>query len=177
MEFLGHLIVNSGVLRCIALTSSRQERVLEMIDEWAERGPESGYGATAEPRELARFLGHLVFVSEVVPGGRAYMQALLRQFQGLEVDWARRSVRYVRSNSPWGRVPLSRDFWGDLVWFLSSLSTEKVDSPVRGCGGVRATRLAAMQSSLSRRVSRQRRVAATRAEDRRSGRRCARCGW
>ncbi len=135
MEFLGHLIVNSGALRCIALTRSRQARVLGMLDMWAEKRPATGCGGSAEPLNLARFLGHLIFASEMVPGGRAFMQALLRQFQGLEVDWARGSVRYVRSSSPWGRVPLARDFWADLVWFRSALATRNctpLEEPAAG---------------------------------------------
>ena len=41
----------------------------------------------ADPRELASFLGKLVFVSQVVKGGRTYMQGMLSQFKGLVVDW------------------------------------------------------------------------------------------
>ena len=40
-------------------------------------------------RELASFLGKLVFVSQVVKGGRTYMQGMLAQFKGLVVDWRR----------------------------------------------------------------------------------------
>ena len=46
-----------------------------------------------EPRELAKLLGHLVFASQVVPGGRTYMQNMLSAFSGLEVDWKHGRVR------------------------------------------------------------------------------------
>ena len=51
---------------------------------WLAREPEDDDStARAEPRELASFIGHLVFCSDVVPNGRVYMQAMLRQFAGL----------------------------------------------------------------------------------------------
>ena len=62
-----------------------------------------------------------MFASEVIPHGRTFMQALLRQFQGLEVDWMRGTVRYARMGGPARRVSLSHDFWLDLLWFQSAI--------------------------------------------------------
>ena len=73
MEFLGHLIANAGPTPCIALTEGRRRRVSAMIESWMLRRPSGGFGATAEPRELAELMGHLVFASEVLPRGRTYL--------------------------------------------------------------------------------------------------------
>ena len=69
--------------------------MVTMIDGWLRRRPPDGETAQSEPREVAQLLGHLVFISDVVPGGRTYLQAIPRQFRGLEVDWARGAVRHV----------------------------------------------------------------------------------
>ena len=45
-----------------------------------------------EPKELASLLGKLVFASQVVSGGRTYMQGMLSSFKGLVVDWRRGAV-------------------------------------------------------------------------------------
>ena len=119
IEFLGLLIVNTVDRQCMALTSSRQSRLGTMVSEWMARRPETGR-TTAGPRELAKLLGHLVFASEVVPGGRTYMQAMLRQFKGLRVDWLRGTVRSIHSESR-GPVVLTEGFWRDLVWWASAL--------------------------------------------------------
>lgn len=119
IEFLGQLLVNVEGCRVVSLTAGRQRRLLRQIDEWSAREPARGARAHAAPRELASFLGHLVFCSEVIPGGRAYMQAMLRQFRGLEVDWQRGTVRRVRCS--WGRMELSQGFWRDLHWWRSAL--------------------------------------------------------
>ena len=119
IEFLGLLIVNTVGRQCMALTSSRQSRLGTMVSEWMARRPETGR-TTAGPRELAKLLGHLVFASEVVPGGRTYMQAMLRQFKGLRVDWLRGTVRSIHNES-WGPVVLTEGFWRDLVWWASAL--------------------------------------------------------
>ena len=126
MEFLGHLLVNTHELSCIGLTERRQARVSEMIAGWLLRRPApGGEPAHADPLELAQLLGHLVFASEVIPHGRTFMQALLRQFQGLEVDWMRGTVRYARMGGPARRVSLSHDFWLDLLWFQSSRTASR----------------------------------------------------
>ena len=60
-----------------------------------------------------------MFASEVIPGGRVYMQAMLLQFKGLEIDWARGLVRSL--HSPWRRVTLLEGFWRDVHWWRSAL--------------------------------------------------------
>ena len=75
---------------------------------------------SADPKELASLLGHLVFASEVVPQGRTFMQGMLRQFAGLEVDWVRGRVR-VKAGT-WGRVNLTPSFWRDLAWWNGALA-------------------------------------------------------
>ena len=79
MEFLGLLLSNVPGHRCVALTTKRQQKLEEQIGEWMKRRPSRvGSGAeTADVHELASFLGHLVFCSQVVPQGRTYMQAML----------------------------------------------------------------------------------------------------
>ena len=123
MEFLGHLLVNTPDVRCVGLTECQQARVSSMIAGWLLRRPAPGANqAQADPLELAQLLGHLVFAAEVIPQGRTFMQALLRQFQGLEVDWMRGTVRYARSGGPGRRISLSHDFWLDLLWLQSALA-------------------------------------------------------
>ena len=94
IEFLGLLVCNVEGLRCIGLSRKRQARLREMISAWASRRPRQGRVLEVGPRELAVLLGHLVFGSQVVPGGRTYMQGMLAQFRGLEVDWNHGQVRF-----------------------------------------------------------------------------------
>ena len=125
MEFLGLLISNAKGARCIALTEKRQSKLLTMLGEWRDRRPERE-GLSVDPTELARLLGNLVFASQVVPGGRTYMQGMLSQFQGLEVDWRRGSVRQTRvAGAAWRThgVELSDSFWRDIDWWLANLET------------------------------------------------------
>ena len=76
LEFLGLLLCNVPGHRCIALSKSRQEKLRKMIDEWIQKKPRAGASVKVEPVELAKLLGHLVFASQVVHGGRTYMQSL-----------------------------------------------------------------------------------------------------
>ena len=134
MEFLGFLLSNVGQYRCISLTASRQRKLERLIDEWIEKEPPPGRPPErAEPRELASVLGQLVFASEVIPNARVYMQSMLRQFKGLEVDWARGMVRYVHSQ--WQQVELLEGFWRDLHWWRSALRRQNCrpfDTPTVG---------------------------------------------
>jgi len=93
IEFLGLLICNTEGARCIALTEGRQRKLRTMLDEWASRRPRGGGRLAVRPKELASLLGHLVFASQCVRGGRVYMQGMLSAFRGLEVDWGRGRVR------------------------------------------------------------------------------------
>ena len=69
--------------------------------------------------EVAKLLGHLVFASQVVPGGRTYMQSMLSTFSGLEIDWKHGRVR--PKSGHWGLVELSDEFWLDLEWWSDHL--------------------------------------------------------
>jgi len=128
IEFLGLLIVNTDEECCIALTEKRQRKMQELVQEWLARKPKRGV-AKAEPTELARLLGLLVFASQVVPGGRVYMQGMLSQFKGLEVDWKRGFVKPSQSGS-WGAVELSDAFWRDLEWWHDSMEFRNCTSLV-----------------------------------------------
>ena len=75
IEFLGLLISNVPGHRCISLTEKRQAKLQEMVAAWSQRRPVGGSALEAEPLELARLLGHLVFGSQVVPGGRTSCRA------------------------------------------------------------------------------------------------------
>ena len=129
MEFLGLLLCNIPGRSVIGLSRARQTKLLAMFDEWMRRRPKKGKapakgrGAEAEPKQLAKLLGHLVFASQVVPGGRIYMQNMLRQFAGLEIDWRRGVVRWSanRVSGSWGKVELTEGFWEDLEWWRAHL--------------------------------------------------------
>ena len=115
IEFLGLLLCNAPDMQCIGLTEKRQESLRRRIDEWSARKPEMSGMLTVEPRELAVLLGHLVFASQVIPGGRTYMPGMLSAFAGLVVDWKRGVVR--TKTSDWKLVEIRGEFWRDLEWW------------------------------------------------------------
>jgi hypothetical protein len=148
MEFLGLLLSNVPGHRCVALTEKRQRKLRSQIDEWLSRRPSRvGIGAErasylADARELASFLGHLVFCSQVVPQGRTYMQAMLSQFAGLEVDWRRGEVRLSKGGAWRQGVKLGPGFWRDLDWWhhrFESRNCTPLDLPTWGAGAVCGT--------------------------------------
>ena len=109
IEFLGFLLINDPLTSgcALSITEGRQVRLQALIETWMMRRPDGrkaakGGSAQAEPKELASLLGMLVFSAAAVPRGRTYMQGMLRQFAGLEVDWARGSVRYAGCSSAHG---------------------------------------------------------------------------
>ena len=139
MEFLGLLLVNVPGLQCIGLTQRRQEKMIERLEEWSARRATS---TTADPVELAQLLGYLVFASQVVPGGRTYMQGMLSQLVGLEVDWTRGVVRALKVRGSWRRVQLSGSFWRDLEWWRESLVTRncvELTNPVSAGAAITGT--------------------------------------
>ena len=141
IEFLGLLISNVEGARCIALTESRQARLRSMIDEWMARRPAAGEELRVGPKELARLLGHLVFGSQVVPGGRTYMQAMLSSFAGLEVDWRRGCVRRTGGGA-WQEQSVGGGFWRDLEWWSDHLERRNcvsLDPPERGEAAITGT--------------------------------------
>ena len=119
LEFLGLLLCNVEGHRCIALSEKRQRKLMEMIEKWLARRPRHDELLAADPKELASLLGHLVFASQVVPGGRTYMQNMLSVFGGLEVDWRHGQVR--ARHGEWQRVEVTREFWLDLEWWRDHL--------------------------------------------------------
>ena len=126
IEFLGLLLVNMPGQQCIALTRKRQEYLTTLLQEWGERRVKlSAEGS--DPKEMAHLLGHLVFASQVIPGGRVFMQSMLQQFQGLEVNWKLGLVRPV-GDGQWAKVHVSEGFWDDLDWWTDHLATRNCTS-------------------------------------------------
>jgi len=119
MEFLGLLLCNVPGLRCMALTESREAKLMAMISEWTATRPSDGGELEVDPTELARLLGNLVFASQVVPGGRTAMMAMLASFKGLVVDW--RQGRVKAKDGKWARMRIGADFWLDLEWWADHL--------------------------------------------------------
>ena len=134
MEFLGLLLSNVPGARMVGLTEKRQAKLRDQINAWRER--EARPNEAVDVRELASFLGHLVFCSQVVPQGRTYMQAMLAQFSGLEVDWRRGEVRPTASRSAWAEgVRLTEGFWRDLAWWderFEKRNATPIEAPTRG---------------------------------------------
>ena len=146
IEFLGFLLVNDQEQgQHVGLTEGRELRLIKMLEEWHGRRPSAeeemkGARAKADPKDLASLLGHLVFASEVVPGGRTFMQGMLRQFAGLEVDWAHGKVR--THSGAWGQVALNPAFWRDLAWWRSAIPVahrKPMEKPQIGIAAVTGT--------------------------------------
>ena len=142
IEFLGMLLSNVEGARCIALTESRQAKLRGMIDAWLARRPALGEELGVGAKELAQLLGHLVFGSQVVPGGRTYMQSMLSSFAGFEVDWRRGAVRRTSEGGAWREVPVTDGFWRDLEWWSDNLERRNcvsLEPPARGEAAVTGT--------------------------------------
>ena len=121
INFLGLLLCNVPGQQVVALTEARQSRLRDMLNEWLKKQPGRGEkAAEVEPKALASLLGHLVFASQCVPGGRTYLQAMLSSFAGLEIDWRRGLVRWARAGA-WRLVALTAGFWRDLEWWSAHL--------------------------------------------------------
>ena len=126
IEFLGLLLCNAPGMQCVSITQGRAEKLLQLIDDWRQRKPLpcGGSGAAdlkVTPREVAVLMGNLVFVSQVVPGGRTYMQCMLSSFKGLEVDWRRGKVKWTQRVGKWFDLQLRPGFWRDLEWWHAHL--------------------------------------------------------
>ena len=115
LEFLGLLISNVEGNRGMSLTRKRRDETVAMLDDWLLRRRELRAARGANPLELARLLGKLVFASQVVWNGRPYMQAMLSCFAGCSVDWKRGTVEFdgVKSRT----VQLGAGFWRDIEWW------------------------------------------------------------
>ena len=132
IEFLGLLLSNVEGCRGITITRKRREKLEEEMERWRARKPAEGT-LRVEPRELASFLGKLVFVSQVVRGGRTYMQGMLAQFKGLVVDWRRGEVKPLGGR--WTQMEVGAGFWRDLAWWSENLRFQSLapmeDEPAR----------------------------------------------
>ena len=137
IEFLGLLISNFEEVCCIGLSEKRQEKVKKLLNAWLEKKPASTKTSKCDPTELARLLGQLVFASQVVQGGRTYMQGMLSQFKGLEVDWRRGLVRRIK-DSAWAEIELNDGFWRDLEWWVDSFESRNCVSLIEDRLGVAA---------------------------------------
>ena len=142
MEFLGPLMCNVPSMRCIGLTESRETKLLGMIADWTNMRPRSGQAPLrVEPVEMARLLGHLVFASQVVQGGRVAMQAMLSSFKGVVVDWRLCQVRPT-AGGEWRKLEVDEGFWRDLEWWESHLVERgcvPMDEPPLGVAVVAVT--------------------------------------
>ena len=123
IEFLGLLLSNVEGTRGITITRKRREKLEKDMETWMARKPSQG-SLTVDPRELASFLGKLVFVSQVVQGGRTYMQGMLSQFKGLVVDWRRGEVKPMGGR--WESMEVTAGFWRDLSWWQANLATQSL---------------------------------------------------
>jgi hypothetical protein len=150
IEFLGLLLCNMEGLRGITLSQKRLRKMLAELRCWAERRPGGGARGVAggsrgeaapggeepgllqvEPVELASLLGKLVFASQVVAGGRTYMQGMLSAFKGLVVDWRRGAVAPAGGN--WGTMTVGPAFWRDVDWWLDHLQHRCLAPFTRDC--------------------------------------------
>ena len=141
MEFLGLLLCNLEGMRCVALTEAREAKVRAMLEAWLEQKPRPGdEDLQVDPTELARLLGHLVFASQAVRGGRTAMQAMLLSFKGVEVDWSRGEVRVPKGD--WGGLRVRAGFWRDVEWWhdhLAERACVPMDPPELGVAVVAGT--------------------------------------
>ena len=107
----------SGGCAAAACSSGREEEALVGLRRVADESE-----IEVETLELARLLGHLVFASQAIPGGRTFMQGMTSSFKGLEVDWRRSQVRVSRGRGDgWRRMRVGGAFWRDLEWLSEHL--------------------------------------------------------
>ena len=123
IEFLGLLLCNFEGMRGVTLSQKRRGKLMAELNGWKERRPSEGT-LKADPRELASTLGKLIFASQVVKGGRTYMQGMLSQFKGLVVDWRRGTVAPV--GGAWHELEVTDGFWRDLDWWLDHLHSRSL---------------------------------------------------
>ena len=119
IEFLGLLLANVPGWRGVTLTKKRRDKLGAEIEGWLNLDRSGRQGSFA-PKEVASLLGKLVFASQVVPGGRTYMQGMLAAFQGMVVDWRRGTVTFAGQSGR--QLSLGKSFWRDLEWWKLHLS-------------------------------------------------------
>ena len=116
LEFLGLVLCNFEGCRRVTVSRKRLDKTRRDLSEWLARAPADMGEVEVRPQELAQLLGRLVFFSQVVRGGRTYMQGMLSSFQGLVVDWRRHRVRPA-SGQGWKAMRVGGAFWRDLQWW------------------------------------------------------------
>ena len=149
VEFLGLLISNLGGVPSISLTRKRRDGLLREIGEWRQWAlakQQAGREPRAYPRELASLLGKLVFASQVVWNGRAFMESMLSTFAGCEIDWRRGTVS-LRRGSFTKRMSLYLEVSG-TTW-TGGASTW---GPATACCGLRWRRRRPLCSARTRAV-------------------------
>ena len=133
IEFLGLLLSNVPGTRGVTLTEKRLRKLEAELDLWESKRRRDA-PVEADVTELASLLGKLVFASQVVSGGRTYMQGMLSQFKGLVVDWRRGSVTEASGRS--GPLLLSAGFWRESG-VVEAPSRHAQFGRVRAQGGTR----------------------------------------
>ena len=128
IEFLGLLLSNVEGQRGVTITRKRMANTMAELEAWLALRPERGQ-LQVNPKELASLLGKLIFVSQVVRGGRTYMQGMLSSFKGLSVDWSR--GRVTPDGKSWRSMHVEDGFWRDLHWWLKHLPTRSL-TPFEG---------------------------------------------
>ena len=119
IEFLGLLLSNVPGAEGVTLSQKRLESMESLIRDWLSREvPDES--VEADPREVAQLLGKLVFASQVVSGGRTYLQNMLSVFKGMVVDWRRGKVTYGGAKGQ--SLHLGAGFWRDLRWWRRHLA-------------------------------------------------------
>ena len=120
IEFLGLLLANTEEYCGVTLTRKRRDKLAIELSDWLGREPREG-SLVAEPKAVASLLGKLVFASQVIPGGRTYMQGMLAAFKGVVVDWRRGTVSF--GGKAGQELTLRPGFWRDVRWWVNHLHT------------------------------------------------------
>ena len=118
IEFLGLLLSNVSGWRGVTITQGRLNKLQAEISRWLDTEDRAGE-EKVDLKALASLLGKLVFASQVVPGGRTYMQGMLAAFKGVVVDWRRGTVSTGGLRGL--NLELHGGFWRDLRWWARNL--------------------------------------------------------
>ena len=121
IEFLGLMLCNFEGCRCVTVSRKRLRKTQEDLEKWMRLRPRDEGEVPVDTQELAQLLGRLVFFSQVVRGGRTYMQGMLASFKGLVVDWRRHRVS-VAGSRQWSQMTVGPAFWRDLQWWVDHVA-------------------------------------------------------
>ena len=100
---------------CFRVVASR---VIKMEEEMEQFKNDYGGKQVCDPRRLASIIGRCGFLSQVVPDGIIHMRRLYDQMKYASVDWVSGEVLHCWGTEP---VPLSKELWRDLDWWLRNL--------------------------------------------------------